>query len=162
MQQEWIVMARKTILLQQDGGKGSIYSNEVYYGIGNEEISFDLEDYNKYKLNTPQGGTAYGGYYYYIISEKQGNTYTKTRILIYDLGLDSLDRYKEEGKKSTTLKLMTYIDLEHAYNGQEPEDPSFDSKGNLWFMDCKRNLYKTDFNANEYGLNKNSNSIITN
>ena len=58
--------------------------------------------------------------------------------------------------------MITYIDLEHAYNGQEAEDPSFDSKGNLWFMDCKRNLFRTDFNADEYGLNKNKKSINNN
>ena len=75
--------------------------------------------------------------------------------MVYDLGLDSLEKYKAEGKNSVTLKLITSIDLEHAYDGQEPEDLSFDSKGNMWFMDGRRNLYKSDFNANKYRLNKN-------
>ena len=75
--------------------------------------------------------------------------------MIYDLALDLIDKYKEEGKKNITLEKMTYLDIELKYEGQEIEDLSFDSEGYLWFMDNQRNLYKSEFNPNEYGLNKN-------
>ena len=82
--------------------------------------------------------------------------FKKTRILIHDLELESLDKYKEEGKKDITLNKMTYLDIELAYDGQEIEDISFNNDGKLLYTDNQGNLYETDFNANEYGLNKNA------
>ena len=82
--------------------------------------------------------------------------FKKTRILIHDLELESIDKYKEEGKKDITLNKMTYLDIELAYDGQEIEDISFNEDGQLLYTDNRGNLYETDFNANEYGLNKNA------